>query len=248
MLVMDEKAKHEAMMRKIEAGEKLETPEEITDEYKQSLLTLMIAQADSELSGAYGYIPWIEGAPTVAEKLAMANIVKDEVRHGKAMYDLLDRLGVDIYKLINEDKMKHRMKVFFEPIKTWTDLVMFNFLMDRAAGHQLKDAAECSWGPWSRAMQQIEKEEWMHVKHGETWVKRLSLDDATRPEVQRALDFWFPKVNKVFGKADTETNRTFQKFKLKQRDNHDVRESWFAECKPLLESYGLTMPDISVVE
>ena len=78
----------------------------------------MIAQADSELAGAYGYVPWIEGAPTMAEKLAMANIVKDEVRHGKAMYDLLERLGIDIYKLVDEDKMKHRMKVFYEPIKT----------------------------------------------------------------------------------------------------------------------------------
>lgn len=248
MLVMDEKAKHEAMMQKIKSGEKLESPDEITEEYKEHLLTLMIAQADSELSGAYGYVPWIEGAPTVAEKLAMANIVKDEVRHGKAMYDLLERLGVDVYKLINEDKMKHRMKVFYEPIKTWEDLVMFNFLMDRAAGHQLRDAVECSWGPWSRTMLQIEKEEWMHVKHGETWVRKLAADAATRADVQRALDFWFPKVNKVFGKGDTESNKTYQKFKLKQRDNHEVRESWYNEMLPLLESYGLVVPAITVVE
>ncbi|HEY9679433.1 MAG TPA: Phenylacetic acid catabolic protein [Drouetiella sp.] len=248
MLVMDEKAKHEAMMKKIESGEKLESPDEITADYKEHLLTLMIAQADSELAGAYGYVPWIEGAPTVAEKLAMANIVKDEVRHGKAMYDLLERLGVDVYKLINEDKMKHRMQVFYEPILTWADLVMFNFLMDRAAGHQLRDAVECSWGPWSRTMLQIEKEEWMHVKHGETWVRRLSADMATRPEVQKALDFWFPKVNKVFGKAETESNKEYQKYKLKQRDNNDVRVSWYNECKPLLESYGLVMPAITVVE
>jgi ring-1,2-phenylacetyl-CoA epoxidase subunit PaaA len=248
MVVMDEKALQEAMMRKIESGDKLESPEEITEEYKQQLLTLMIAQADSELSGAYGYVPWIEQAPTVAEKLAMANIVKDEVRHGKAMYDLLERLDVDVYKLINEDKMKHRMKVFYEPINTWADLVMFNFLMDRAAGHQLRDAAECSWGPWSRAMQQIEKEEWMHVKHGETWVKRIALNPETKHEIQTALDFWFPKVNRVFGKAGTESNKLFQKFKLKQRDNHDVRESWYVECKKLLEEYGLKVPDITVVE
>lgn len=248
MLVMDEKAKHEAMMKRIAAGEKLESQEEITEEYRQCLLTLMIAQADSELAGAYGYVPWIEGAPTMAEKLAMANIVKDEVRHGKAMYDLLERLGIDIYKLINEDKMKNRMKVFYEPIKTWTDLVMFNFLMDRAAGHQLRDACECSWGPWSRTMIQIEKEEWMHVKHGETWVRKLSADLETRPEVQKALDFWFPKVNKVFGKGGTDSNKKFQLYKLKQRDNQDVRESWYNECKPLLESYGLKMPDITVIE
>jgi ring-1,2-phenylacetyl-CoA epoxidase subunit PaaA len=200
------------MMAKIAAGEKLESPSEITDEYREHLLVLMIAQADSELAGAYGYIPWIENAPTVAEKLAMANIVKDEVRHAKAIYDLLERLDIDIYKLINEGKMQHRMKVFYEPIKTWADLVMFNFLMDRAAGHQLRDAAECSWGPWSRAMQQIEKEELMHVKHGETWVSKLAKDQKSHRDIQTALDFWFPKVNKVFGKSGTENNETIRKF------------------------------------
>jgi ring-1,2-phenylacetyl-CoA epoxidase subunit PaaA len=235
------------MLKKIQSGEKLESKEEITNDYREHLLTLMIAQADSELAGAYGYVPWIEGAPTVAEKLAMANIVKDECRHAKAMYDLLERLDVDTNKLIIEDNMKHRMKVFYEPIKTWSDLVMFNFLMDRAAGHQLRDAAECSWGPWSRTMIQIEKEEWMHVKHGETWVRKLS-EGSEKESVQKALDFWFPKVNKVFGKSGTETNKSYQKFRLKQRDNHDVRLAWYNEMKPLLESYGLTVPGVEVVE
>ena len=125
---------------------------------------------------------------------------------------------------------------------------MFNFLMDRAAGHQLQDAAQCSWGPWSRAMQQIEKEEWMHVKHGETWVKKLAIDVNQKAKIQEALDFWFPKVNRVFGKPGTDSNNAFQKFKLKQRDNHEVRVAWYKEIKELLESYGLTVPDISVVE
>jgi ring-1,2-phenylacetyl-CoA epoxidase subunit PaaA len=246
--VVDEKAKHEAMMAKIEAGQKLESIDEITQDYKDWLLKLMIAQADSELSGAYGYVPWIENAPTIGEKLAMANIVKDEVRHGKTMYELLERFEIDIYKLINEDQMKNRMKVFYEPIKTWADLVMFNFLMDRAAGHQLKDAALASWGPWSRAMTQIEKEEWMHVKHGETWVRKLALDPETKKEIQAALDFWFPKVNKIFGKANTESNRIFQKYRLKTRDNDLVRREWYDESQKLLDEWGLKIPGIDVIE
>ena len=97
-------------------------------------------------------------------------------------------------------------------------------------------------------MQQIEKEEWMHVKHGETWVRKLSADPATKKDVQKALDFWYPKVNKVFGHKETDSNKTYQKFKLKQRDNHAVRQSWYNEMKPILESYGLKVPTIDVVE
>src|ERR1700722_6342366 len=108
MLVMDEKAKNEVMMAKIQSGQKLESLDEVTQEYKDSLLKLMTAQADSELAGAYGYVPFIEGAPNMPERLAMANIVKDEIRHARAMYDLLELIGVDTDKLINEDKMKNR--------------------------------------------------------------------------------------------------------------------------------------------
>jgi ring-1,2-phenylacetyl-CoA epoxidase subunit PaaA len=248
MVLQNSATKEETMMEKIRSGDKLESISEVTDEYKELLLTLMIAQADSELAGAYGYIPWIEGAPTVAEKLAMANIVKDECRHAKAIYDLLENLGIDVNKLVFQDKMKNRMKVFYEPIKTWADLVMFNFLMDRAAGHQLHDAAECSWGPWSRAMIGIEKEELMHVAHGETWVRKLTQDPKQKADVQRALDFWFPKVNKIFGKVGTQSNQRYRHFKLKQRDNQDIREVWYKEIQPLLESYGLKVPDMSVVE
>lgn len=247
MVVVDEKAKEEAMMAKINSGQKLESLDDVTGGYKEMLLKLMVAQADSELAGAYGYVPWIQGAPTMAERLAMANIVKDEIRHARAMYDLLDKVGVDTDKLIADD-MKHRMKVFYEPIDTWADLVMFNFLMDRAAGHQLRDAAECSWGPWSRAMVQIEKEEWMHVRHGEHWVKKLASSPETKAEIQKALDFWFAKVNRIFGKSGSKSNKDFQHFKLKQRDNQDVREAWYEDSKPLLESYGLQVPSVDVIE
>jgi ring-1,2-phenylacetyl-CoA epoxidase subunit PaaA len=247
MPVINKDAQEKLMMAKIQTGQKLERVDEVTEEYLEHLLTLMIAQADSELAGAYGYVPWIQGAPTVAETLAMANIVKDECRHAKAIYDLLENLGINTAKLVYEDEMQHRMKVFYEPIRTWPDLVMFNFLMDRAAGHQLHDAAECSWGPWSRAMLQIEKEELMHVKHGETWVKKLAKDPGTKDLVQKALDFWFPKVNKGFGKADTESNLTYRRFKLKQRDNQEVRAAWYEEITPLLQSYGLSVPSLHVV-
>ncbi len=73
-------------------------------------------------------------------------------------------------------------------------------------------------------------------------------DAKEKADVQRALDFWFPKVNKIFGKGGTQSNQRYQYFKLKQRDNQAVRDVWYEEIKPLLSSYGLKVPDISLVE
>src|SRR5436305_777144 len=84
-----------AMMAKIERGERLESADEMTAEYRDNLVHLMTMQADSELAGGYGYVSWIQKAPTVEEKHVVAQIVKDELRHAAVMYGLLADLGVD---------------------------------------------------------------------------------------------------------------------------------------------------------
>src|SRR5438093_903800 len=71
--------KEARMLAKIETGERIESQEEMTEEYRASLIHLMTMQADSELAGGYGYVPWIMKAPGVEEKHVVAQIVKDEI-------------------------------------------------------------------------------------------------------------------------------------------------------------------------
>src|SRR5213078_1011253 len=84
------------MMARIEAGARIESAHEMTDDYREMLVHLMTMQADSELAGGYGYVPWITKAPTVDEKHVVAQIVKDELRHAAVMYGLLADLGFDV--------------------------------------------------------------------------------------------------------------------------------------------------------
>src|ERR671918_3245287 len=84
------------MLAKIAAGETIEAVEGMTEEYREHLVHLMLMQADSELAGGYGYVPWICKAPTVEEKHVVAQIVKDELRHATVMYALLADLGVAV--------------------------------------------------------------------------------------------------------------------------------------------------------
>ena len=84
------------LMTRIGRGMRLESADEMTPEYRDCLVHLMTMQADSELAGGYGYVPWITKAPTVEEKHVVAQIVKDELRHAAVMYGLLADLGVDV--------------------------------------------------------------------------------------------------------------------------------------------------------
>src|SRR2546425_12939619 len=130
------------MMARIERGERLESGDEMTPVYRDHLVHLMTMQADSELAGGYGYVPWITKAPTVEEKHVVAQIVKDELRHAAVMYGLLADLGVDVdthvrthdeiftmriegtadigTERITTDK---RVNIFYYPIETWADFI-----------------------------------------------------------------------------------------------------------------------------
>ncbi|MBY0450568.1 MAG: phenylacetate-CoA oxygenase subunit PaaI [Cyanobacteria bacterium] len=251
----------EAFNARLQAGEKIESTDEMSDEYREALTNLLLQQADSELSGAYGYIPWIEKAPSIHEKLLVAQIAKDEIRHAYAMFKLLAELGMDVEHYIaqhpyafrvadgnadigtqrlTEDK---RVNIFYYPIETWTDFILFNFLMDRGAGHQLEDTLDSSYAPWFRTIKTIFQEETMHMNHGDTWVKRLSENPETRAELQEGINKWYPRVMNIFGRPGAPKNQLYVKLGLKKRDNGLVRDVFKADVEARLEGTGVVLPD-----
>ena len=250
------------MVAKIARGVRLESPDEMTPEYREHLIHLMTMQADSELAGGYGYVPWICKAPTVEEKHVVAQIVKDELRHAAVMYGLLADLGVDVAghvgahdalftmrvgadadigtTRITSDK---RVNIFYYPIDTWADFIFFNFCMDRGAGHQLEDVRHASYGPWVRAIEGIFKEEKFHIRHGESWVRKLAQDPSTRDEAQATFNKWYVRTMNIFGRPGSPKNQRYRELRLKIRDNDEVRQAFAGEVKELCARFGLSVPE-----
>ncbi|TSC61579.1 MAG: ring-1,2-phenylacetyl-CoA epoxidase subunit PaaA [Parcubacteria group bacterium Gr01-1014_48] len=254
------KVAEQKMFEKIQSGDPIEDASEMTPEYKEVLMHLLLMQADSELSGAYGYVPWIMRAPTVQEKLIVANIVKDEVRHAKAVFGLLADLGFDVQAHLDSQNLgarvsesdigtkragtDMRVNIFYYPIETWTDFIMFNFCMDRGAGHQLGDVLTCSYGPWARVVQGIFEEEVTHIAHGDTWVKRLAQNPETHDECQEAFNKWYLRTLKIFGSDKSTKNELYRKLGLKKRTNSEVRNAFMAEVSQLATVCNLSMPGL----
>ena len=141
---------------------------------------------------------------------------------------------------ISADK---RVNIFYYPIDTWADFIFFNFCMDRGAGHQLEDVRGCSYGPWVRAIEGIFKEEKFHIRHGEFWVTKLAVDPATRDEAQATLNKWYIRTMNIFGRPGSPKNTLYRKYRLKLRDNDEVRRSFAVEVKAKALSVGLTVPE-----
>lgn len=244
----------------IKNGKTFEATDDLPPFYRKHLLNLLWMQGDSEYSGALGYMPWIEKAPTLQEKVIVAQMVKDEMRHASVIYRLLDELGQDTlshvektdmgYKL-EEDKVQigfqrlkddYRVNIFYYNIKYWEDYILFNFLMDRAAGHQLQDTFNSSYLPWKKAIEGIYKEEVMHLAHGDKWIKILGKDPARRPFLQERLNLWWPRVMNVFGSSKGASNDLYVNLGLKQRTNKEIREVFTKEIQEMCDEVGLTLP------
>ncbi|MBI5631677.1 MAG: phenylacetate-CoA oxygenase subunit PaaI [Elusimicrobia bacterium] len=253
-----ERIKEERLAEKLARGGKVETMAEMTEEYRGHLTHLMMMQADSELAGAFGYVPWIMKSPDIKETLQVSQIVKDEVRHARVMYRLLEGLGVDVDAYYNSHNFNlrvdkkdlgtarvaddKRVNIFYYPIETWYDFIMFNFCMDRGAGHQLEDSLDCSYKPWCDGMEGIFKEEAMHMAHGDSWVKALAGDSKTRGPVQEALERWYPRTMNIFGRADSPKNKIYRRLGLKKRDNEEVRQAFAKEIGEKCSEFGLEVP------
>ena len=253
-------AEEEQLFAEIDEGRSFDKGEELPPLYKKYLLNLLWMQGDSEYSGAMGYMPWIAKAPDVKEKLLVAQIVKDEMRHASVIYKLLRDLGEDPenhiknseleYKLEEDEinigfkrvKDDFRVNIFYYNIKYWTDFILFNFLMDRAAGHQLEETLHSSYLPWKKSIEGIYKEEVMHITHGDTWIRRLSKEPEEKKFLQERLNLWWPRVMNVFGKTSGDSNKIYVKLGLKKRDNKAVRETFVGEIKKICQECDLHLP------
>jgi ring-1,2-phenylacetyl-CoA epoxidase subunit PaaA len=249
------------LFKEIKAGRTFDSSEELPPFYKKHLINLLWMQGDSEYSGALGYMPWIAKAPTLAEKVLVAQMVKDEMRHASVIYRLLDELGLntsehvaksDLAYKLDEDKINigfkrlkpdYRVNIFYYDIKYWADYILFNFLMDRAAGHQLLDTFNSSYMPWKKAIEGIYKEEVMHLAHGDKWVKILSRDPEQKQFLQERLNLWWPRVMNIFGSTQGASNDLYVNLGLKQRTNGEIRGVFVKEIEEMCEQNGLTLPE-----
>src|SRR5579872_3831388 len=99
---MKPSASAEQLQERLERGEKVRSVEEMSPDYYEALLNLMLMQADSELAGGIGYMPWIAKAPGIDEKLTVASMVREEIGHAHIMFRLLRGIGFDVDGHVDE--------------------------------------------------------------------------------------------------------------------------------------------------
>jgi ring-1,2-phenylacetyl-CoA epoxidase subunit PaaA len=191
---------------------------------------------------------WITRAPSLKRKAILMAKVQDEAGHGLYLYCAAETLGVSRDELIadlHSGKAKYS-SIFNYPTLTWADIGAIGWLVDGAAIMNQIPLCRCSFGPYSRAMIRVCKEESFHQRQGFDIMMRLCQGlPEQKAMAQDALNRWWWPSLMMFGPPDATSVHSAQsaQWKIKMLSNDELRQRFVDQTVPQADYLGISMPD-----
>ena len=237
-----------AFQEKVNADIKIEPKEWMPEGYRKTLIRQISQHAHSEIVGQLPEGNWITRAPTLDRKAILLAKVQDEAGHGLYLYCAAETLGISRDQMTEQllsGKAKYS-SIFNYPTLTWADIGAIGWLVDGAAIMNQVPLQRCSYGPYSRAMIRICKEESFHQRQGyDIMMKLVKGTDAQKEMAQDALNRWWWPSLMMFGPSDADSVHSAQSMAwgIKQDSNDDLRQKFVDQTVPQADYLGLKVPD-----
>jgi ring-1,2-phenylacetyl-CoA epoxidase subunit PaaA len=238
----------EAFQKRIDAEEKIEPRDWMPQAYRKTLTRQISQHAHSEIVGQLPEANWVTRAPSLKRKLILLAKIQDEAGHGLYLYSAAETLGESRHKMY-QDLLSGKAKyssIFNYPTLNWADAGAVGWLVDGAAIMNQVALCRTSYGPYSRAMVRICKEESFHQRQGyDIMLKMAKGTPQQKAMAQDALNrTWWPSLM-MFGPSDKDSTHSDQsmKWKIKRFSNDDLRQKFVDATVPQADYLGLTIPD-----
>lgn len=236
---------------KLANNDVIEPKDWMPENYRKHLIRQISQHAHSEIVGMLPEGNWITRAPSLRSKVVLLAKVQDEGGHGLYLYTAAETLGISRDELLDNlltGKAKYS-SIFNYPTLTWADMGAVGWLVDGAAIMNQVMLQRTSYGPYSRAMIRICKEESFHQRQGYEIMTRMAFGTPEQKAMaQDALNrWWFPSMM-MFGPPDAESpnSENALKWRIKRETNDQLRQKFVNQTVPQAEYLGLTMPDPNI--
>ncbi len=234
--------------QRIARDEKIEPKDWMPEKYRKTHIRQISQHAHSEIVGMLPEGNWISRCPTLRRKVALLAKVQDEGGHGLYLYSAAETLGIsreEMFEQLHTGAAKYS-SIFNYPTLTWADIGAIGWLVDGAAIMNQVALINTSFGPYSRAMIRICKEESFHQRQGYEII--MTLMNGTQEQKDMAQDalnrWWWPSLM-MFGPRDEDSPNSEQsmRWKLKRKTNDELRQAFVDQTVPQAELIGLKVPD-----
>lgn len=233
---------------KLAKNEMIEPKDWMPENYRKHLIRQISQHAHSEIVGMLPEGNWITRAPSLRSKIVLLAKVQDEGGHGLYLYTAAETLGIsrdELLDALHTGKAKYS-SIFNYPTLTWADIGAIGWLVDGAAIMNQVMLQRTSYGPYSRAMIRICKEESFHQRQGYEIMTRLAFGTPEQKAMaQDALNRWWFPTMMMFGPPDAESpnSENAMKWRIKRETNDQLRQRFVDQTVPQVEYLGLTVPD-----
>ena len=233
---------------KIAKGEFIEPKDWMPEKYRKTLIRQISQHAHSEIIGMQPEGNFITRAPSLRRKAVLLAKVQDEAGHGLYLYSACETLGItrdELNEQLHTGKAKYS-SIFNYPTLTWADMGAIGWLVDGAAIINQVMLQRASFGPYSRAMVRICKEESFHQRQGYEIMCVLAKGTAEQKALaQDALNrWWWPSIM-MFGPPDSESKNSADstRWKIKRETNDELRQKFIDRTVGQADFIGLVLPD-----
>ncbi|MFZ6759697.1 1,2-phenylacetyl-CoA epoxidase subunit PaaA [Undibacterium sp. Ji50W] len=240
-----------AFQERIDAGIRIEAKDWMPDAYRKTLIRQISQHAHSEIVGQLPEGNWVTRAPTLKRKAILLAKIQDEAGHGLYLYSAAETLGVsrdDMLADLHSGKAKYS-SIFNYPTLSWADMGAIGWLVDGSAIINQIPLCRCSYGPYSRAMIRVCKEESFHARQGYDIMMTLCRGTAEQKAMaQDALNrYWWPALM-MFGPSDAASVNSAQsaQWRIKLFSNDELRQRMVDQTVPQIEYLGLQLPDPAI--
>jgi ring-1,2-phenylacetyl-CoA epoxidase subunit PaaA len=233
---------------KIDSEVRIEPKDWMPEKYRQTLIRQISQHAHSEIVGMLPEGNWISRAPSLKRKLILLAKVQDEAGHGLYLYSAAETLGIsrdEMIEQLHSGKAKYS-SIFNYPTLNWADMGAIGWLVDGAAIMNQVPLCRASYGPYSRAMIRVCKEESFHQRQGFECLLVLCQGTADQKAMaQDALNRWWWPSLMMFGPHDSDSTNTeaSMKWKIKRFSNDELRQRFVDMIAEQAKVLGLTLPD-----
>lgn len=216
--------------------------------YRKHLIRQMSQHAHSEVIGMQPEGNWISRAPSLRAKQILLAKIQDEGGHGLYLYSAAETLGIsrdELLEQLHTGKAKYS-NIFNYPALNWADIGAIGWLVDGAAIVNQVSLQRTSYGPYSRAMVRICKEESFHQRQGyEIMAKMMAGTKEQQEMAQDAMNRWWWPSLMMFGPHDSDSPHSGDAFrwKIKRHSNDELRQKFIDKTIPQAHLIGLTIPD-----
>ncbi|HMP91818.1 MAG TPA: 1,2-phenylacetyl-CoA epoxidase subunit A [Phnomibacter sp.] len=234
--------------QKVARDIKIEPKDWMPEKYRQTLIRQISQHAHSEIVGMLPEGNWITRAPTLKRKAILMAKVQDEAGHGLYLYCAAETLGISRREMVEQllsGKAKYS-SIFNYPTLSWADMGAIGWLVDGAAIMNQVPLCRTSYGPYSRAMIRVCKEESFHQRQGFEILLTLSRGTpAQKAMCQDAINRWWWPSLMMFGPPDEASPNTelSMRWKIKRFTNDELRQRFVDMIAGQVKILGMTLPD-----